>query len=60
MLQIGEYPGPVKNAAFSPPQALLRFLELALCIAQTLTLGSVELWVYGQQRLKPECPEYYG
>jgi hypothetical protein len=41
MLQIGEYPGPVKNAAFSPPQALLRVLELAFCIAQTLTLGSV-------------------
>jgi hypothetical protein len=28
MLQIGEYPGPVKDAALSPRQALLRFLEL--------------------------------
>jgi hypothetical protein len=38
----------------------LRFLELAFGITHTLTLGSVELWVYGQQRLKPERSEYYG
>jgi hypothetical protein len=43
MLQIGEYPGPVKDAALSPRQSLLCVLELTFCIAQTLTPGSVEL-----------------
>ena len=48
MLQVGHDPGPIQDAGLSPRQALLRFLELALGVTHTLTLGSVELWVLGQ------------
>ena len=59
MPEVGHDPGPIHDAALSPRQALLRFLELALGVTHTLTPDSVELWVYGQQCLKPESPEYY-
>jgi len=45
MPEVGHDPGPIHDAALSPRQALLRFLELALGVTHTLTLGSVELWV---------------
>jgi hypothetical protein len=47
MPEVGHDPGPIHDAALSPRQALLRFLELALGVTHTLTPGSVELWVCG-------------
>lgn len=52
MSEVGHDPGPIHDAALSPRQALLRFLELALGVTHTLTLGSVELWVCGHTGYK--------
>jgi len=50
MPEVGHDPGPIHDAALSPRQALLRFLELAFSVAHTLTQGSVELWIKGHGR----------
>jgi hypothetical protein len=45
--EVGEYSGPVKDAALCPRQSLLRFLELAFGVAHSTTPDSVELWIRG-------------
>jgi hypothetical protein len=47
VLEVGEYPGPVKDAALCPFQSLLRFFELALSVAYSTAPNSVELWIRG-------------
>ena len=47
MLQVGDNSGPILDAAFSPRQLPLRFLELALSMAHTLALDWIELSVNG-------------
>ena len=48
VLEVGEDAGPVEDAALRSRLSLLCFFEFAFRIAQTLTPGSVELWVLGQ------------
>ena len=45
--EVGEYSGPVKDAALCPRQSLLRFLELAFGVAHSTTPDWVELWIRG-------------
>jgi hypothetical protein len=45
VLQVGQDPGPVQNASFSPRQLPLRLFELALGMAQTLALDWIELLI---------------
>src|SRR5665213_2422893 len=41
--EVGEYSGPVKDAALCPCQSLLHFLELAFGVAHSTAPDSVEL-----------------
>lgn len=47
VLQVGQDPGPVQDAPFSPRQLPLRFLELAFGMAHTLALDWIELPING-------------
>jgi len=47
VLQVGQDPGPVQNAALGPRQLPLRFLELAFGKAHTPALDWIELSVDG-------------
>lgn len=49
VLDIGHYPGPVLNAAFSPRELPLRILELAFGVAHTPALDWIELSVNGHR-----------
>jgi hypothetical protein len=51
---IGEYSGPVKDAALCSCESLLRFLELAFGVARSAAKDSVELWIRGHAGLKTE------
>ena len=53
MLQVGHDPGPIHDAALSPRQSLLRFLELALGVAHSTAPDSVELWIRFTNEAKP-------